>query len=89
VDLFPTLTELALGESLPPCPSGAAQLKTALCTMGKSLVPLMKGAKTVAAASFFQCAKPHIKILDHLSILNFTVWIAQENDTFSPPSLSV
>ena len=54
VDLFPTLTQLAIGHTLPACPSGAAQLRTALCTMGKSLVPLIHGAKSVAAASFFQ-----------------------------------
>jgi hypothetical protein len=57
--------------------------------MGKSLVPLMKGAKTVAAASFFQCAKPRPSRYWTISAFNFTVWIAQENDTFSPPSLSV
>jgi len=41
VDLFPTLAELAMGVALPRCPDGTAQLDTKLCTMGKSLVPLM------------------------------------------------
>ena len=43
IDLFPTLTELALGYTLPRCPDGPPQLTTALCTMGSSLVPLMHG----------------------------------------------
>ena len=54
VDLFPTLTELAVGVVLPQCPEGPAQLTTALCTMGKSLVPLLHavaGAPLTAAGA--------------------------------------
>ena len=54
IDLFPTLTELAMGYTLPRCPAGPAQLSTALCTMGKSLVPLMHGGAAPANSSYMQ-----------------------------------
>jgi hypothetical protein len=55
IDLFPTLAEIAAGVTIPPCPMGAAQLTTALCTMGNSLAPLIRGTKQeVAVASFSQ-----------------------------------
>ena len=42
VDLFPTLTEAALGQTLPPCPSNASVRTTKLCSMGRSLMPLIR-----------------------------------------------
>jgi len=51
VDLFSTLSELAMGVSVPQCPAGPTQLTTALCTMGKSLVPLLNRQLAAAAAT--------------------------------------
>ena len=49
------------GVTIPPCPMGPAQLTTPLCTMGNSLVPLLKGTKEeVAAASFSQYPRGYV-----------------------------
>ena len=49
------------GVTIPPCPTGPAQLTTPLCTMGNSLVPLLKGSKEeVAAASFSQYPRGYV-----------------------------
>ena len=61
VDLFPTLAELAAGVTIPPCPSGPSQLTTALCTMGKSLAPIVHGtSREVAVASFSQYPRYYV-----------------------------
>ena len=55
IDLFPTLTQAAAGVTLPACPEGQAILNTDLCTMGRSLLPLIKGdVPSVNNASFSQ-----------------------------------
>lgn len=55
VDLFPTLSEAAIGVKMPVCPQGDASFKVALCTEGSSLVPLMKDPKTpIKQAAFSQ-----------------------------------
>ena len=55
VDLWPTLSELAIGVTLLRCPEGRALVQTALYTMGHSLVPLMHDpTATVAVAAFSQ-----------------------------------
>ena len=55
VDVWPTISMLATGAELPRCPAGVALLETPLCTMGYSLVPLMRDpTATVAAAAFSQ-----------------------------------
>ena len=49
------------GVTIPPCPMGPTQLTTALCTMGNSLVPLIKGSKQeVATASFSQYPRGYV-----------------------------
>ena len=65
VDLFPTLSELALGVVIPRCPEGPQQLDTALCTMGKSLVPLLHGAAPPAIASYMQVRVHGISTIFH------------------------
>lgn len=42
VDLFPTLSEAAMGIAVPLCPYGDASFDVALCTEGSSLVPMMR-----------------------------------------------
>jgi len=55
VDLFPTLTEAAMGIKMPVCPQGDASFKVPFCTEGSSLVPLIKDPKTaIKQASFSQ-----------------------------------
>jgi len=55
VDLFPTLSEAAMGVKMPVCPQGDDSFKVALCTEGSSLVPLMKDPKTaIKQAAFSQ-----------------------------------
>lgn len=60
VDLFPTLTELATGETLDVCPLDSAA--TPLCTEGKSLVPLWtEPARPLRRAAFSAYPRPYQK----------------------------
>eukprot|EP01050_Picozoa_sp_SAG11_P032808 SAG11_NODE_10840_length_802_cov_1.297297_1_plen_210_part_01 len=53
VDLWPTLAELATGRAVSPCPSGAALLATAVCTMGRSLAPIMRSPAAAGVGAAF------------------------------------
>lgn len=62
VDLFPTLTEAAMGVQLENCPSGDASFDVALCAEGSSLVPLMRNPSSpVKTASFSQYPRGYQK----------------------------
>merc|ERR1712224_1108493 len=62
VDLFPTLTEAAMGVRLDNCPSGDASFDVDLCTEGSSLVPLMRDPSSpVKTASFSQYPRSYQK----------------------------
>jgi hypothetical protein len=89
VDLFPTLTELAVGVTLPRCPEGPQQLETALCTMGKSLVPLLHGAllpEAPANASYMQYPR-HAQMmtrstcLDAPCVMGYSIVTRLDNST--------
>lgn len=55
VDLFPTLTEAAVGTRLDDCPAGDESFSVALCAEGTSLVSLMRSPNTpLKIASFSQ-----------------------------------
>merc|ERR1712139_111355 len=70
VDLFPTLTEAAMGVQLDNCPSGDASFDVALCTEGSSLVPLMKDPSSpVKSASFSQYPRGYQKPGELFSII--------------------
>lgn len=60
VDLFPTLSEAAMGIEVPFCPPGDLSFKVKLCTEGISLVQLMRTpSKSVKSASFSQYPRPY------------------------------
>lgn len=62
VDLYPTLVEAALGEQMPKCPAGKAMQDVQFCTMGSSLVPLIKDPQSIvepAAFSQYPRGNPH------------------------------
>lgn len=62
VDLLPTLSEAAMGITVPLCPKGDASFDVALCTEGTSLVPMMKDpSKPVKLASFSQYPRGYQK----------------------------
>jgi len=53
VDLFPTLVDAAVGVTLERCPDGDASFSVALCTEGRSLVPLMTNPTPTAPSWAF------------------------------------
>lgn len=59
IDIFPTLVELATGVEVPECHFGEHQRNSKLCTMGKSLVPLMHAAREGEVAFNRERLPPH------------------------------
>lgn len=62
IDLYPSLVELAMGQTLPRCPEGnVASRGTATCTEGLSFAPLLLRAPRTAGAASLSSAPPQWK----------------------------
>jgi len=60
VDIYPTLVDAAMGVKVPPCPDGEAMQAVNLCTMGHSVLEIIRGNNSGFDAGFSQYSRPYV-----------------------------